>query len=285
MARDAYARFDDPRIAPIRALSDGRAWTLITDMAVLPGYREYGDELLEELISHFRGHELFTWTGLDRIPWFETHGFRRSKNSFTYAGTDGEATDPALSEQEFYLPVGYRFESEFYPRPGHFPTGGKSTFKKESVHPAFAETSEDVDYARLNGILTRAFGGRERDEQVTRETFRKSRYVEYVYDGEKLIGCARAESDGVFQALVLNVAVDPAYQGLRLGWEVVKRLAEQMKGQHIFLNTHPGGVGFYNRKGFRRNKTALVRPAHPDMPEEVARGFVLPAGYRFADEF
>ena len=57
-----------------------------------------------------------------------------------------------------------------------------------------------------------------------------------------------------------------------------------MKGQNIFLNTHPGGVGFYNREGFLRNKTAMLYPAHPDMPEEVAKGFVLPRGYRFADE-
>ena len=69
-----------------------------------------------------------------------------------------------------------------------------------------------------------------------------------------------------------------------VGWEVIDRLAAQMKGQNIFLNTHPGGVGFYNRKGFRRNKTALLYPAHPDMPEEAAKGFVLPKGFRFADE-
>ena len=66
--------------------------------------------------------------------------------------------------------------------------------------------------------------------------------------------------------------------------EVVDRLAARMKGQNLFLNTHPGGVGFYNRRGYRRNKTAMLCPAHPDMPAEAARGFILPKGYRFADE-
>ena len=110
-------------------------------------------------------------------------------------------------------------------------------------------------------------------------------YLEFAYDCGTLVGCARAESDGVSQGFILNVAVDPAFQGLGLGWEIVRRLADQMKGQNIFLNTHPGGVGFYNRKGFRRNKTALLFPSRPDPAQEFLKGFVLPEGYRFPDEF
>ena len=148
----------------------------------------------------------------------------------------------------------------------------------------FLVTMDRIDYDRLNELLTQAFGGRERDAVVTREAFENSPYVEFAFDGCKLIGCARAESDGISQGLILNVAIDPGYQGLHIGQEIVDRLAAQMKGQNLFLNTHPGGVGFYNRKGFRRNKTAMLYPAHPDMPPEVAAGFVLPKGYRFADE-
>ena len=141
-----------------------------------------------------------------------------------------------------------------------------------------------MDFARLNTVLSQAFGGKERDAGITRETFENSPFVSFAFDGDKLVGCARAESDGVAQGLILNVAVDPDYQGLHIGQEVVDRLAAQMKGQNLFLNTHPGGVGFYNRRGYRRNKTAMLCPAHPDMPAEAARGFILPKGYRFADE-
>ena len=148
----------------------------------------------------------------------------------------------------------------------------------------FTETLEGVDFARLNTVLSQAFGGKERDAGITRETFENSPLVSFAFDGDKLVGCARAESDGVAQGLILNVAVDPEYQGLHIGQEVVDRLAARMKGQNLFLNTHPGGVGFYNRRGYRRNKTAMLCPAHPDMPAETARGFILPKGYRFADE-
>ena len=280
------AREGNRTVAVGRAISDNYAWTLITDVAVLPEYREQGigGELLKRIKARFHGHELFTYTYVGHIPFFEAHGFKRSKNSFTYAGEKDEAIDPRLLAKGFFLPAGYRFESEFASAAGNFPTGRKSSLNRDSVKLSFTEQRERLDYTRLNELLSLAFGGRERDLAVTRATFENSRYVEFALDGNKLIGCARAESDGFSQGFILNVAVDPAYQGLHIGREITTRLSAQMKGQNIFLNTHPGGVGFYNREGFLRNKTAMLYPAHPDMPEEVAKGFVLPRGYRFADE-
>ena len=281
-----FARDGDRIVGTGRALSDNKAWTLITDVAVLPAYRRQGigGELLEQIKRHFRGHELFTYTYGQEILFFEEHGFKRSRNSFTYAGEADRAIDSRLLEQGFFLPVGYRFEREFDAPTGNFPKGKKSRLNRDSLRLSFRETYDGVDYSRLNELLSLAFGGKQRDAEVTREAFENSRYVEFAFDGSKLIGCARAESDGVSQGLILNVAIDPEYQGLHIGQEVVDRLAAQMEGQNLFLNTHPGGVGFYNRKGFRRNKTAMLYPAHPDMPPEVAAGFVLPEGYRFADE-
>lgn len=281
-----YALDGEKVVGVGRALSDGYAWTLVTDVAVLPEYRRQGigGGILERIRERFRGHELFTCTYAEAIPFFEAHGFRRSRNSFTYAGKAGEALDGRLPEQEFFLPRGYWFEGEKDAPAGGFPRGKKSGRSRDSVALSFTDTAEGVDFTRLNELLCLAFGGRERDPEVTRITFENSRYTAFAYDGGKLVGCARAESDGVSQGLILNVAVDPEYQGLHIGQETVERLAAQMKGQSLFLNTHPGGVGFYNREGFRRNKTAMLFPAHPDMPEEKARGFMLPEGYRFADE-
>ena len=113
---------------------------------------------------------------------------------------------------------------------------------------------------------------------MTKDTFSKSQYVQYAYDNETLIGCARAISDGA-HALILNVAVDPDYQGLHLGWNISGQALASNERSNIFLNTHPGGVGFYNQKGFRRNKTALLLQAH-EMPDEIKKGFCLPRGYR-----
>lgn len=281
-----YALDGDRIVGTGRVLSDRFAWALITDVAVLPEYRRrgVGGGLLERITDRFRGQELFTYTYAPAIPFFEAHGFRRSRNSFTYAGKAGEAIDSRLPEQEFFLPAGYRFEGEGGVPAGDFPTGKKSRLDRNALQLSFSRTTDGVDFERLNGLLSLAFGGHERDAAVTRETFEQSPYTEFAFDGDRLIGCARAESDGVSQGLILNVAVDPGYQGLHIGGEVVDRLAAQMKGQNLFLNTHPGGVGFYNRDGFRRNRTAMLFPAHPDMPPEIAAGFILPKGYRFDGE-
>ena len=251
-----YALDGEKIVGTGRALSDNHGWTLIMDVAVLPEYRRrgVGGGILERIREHFSGHELFTYTYAEQIPFFEEHGFRRSRNSFTYAGTVDGAIDRRLPEKEFFLPVGYRFEREFNPPAGSFPVGRKSGADRNSIDLSFSESIQGVDFGRLNTVLSLAFGGRERNAAVTRETFENSPYVEFAFDGKKLIGCARAESDRVSQGLIL------------------------------FLNTHPGGVGFYIRNGFRWNKTAMLYPAHPDMPEEAAKGFVLPKGFRFADE-
>lgn len=281
-----YAYDGEQIVAVARVLSDGYEWTLIGDIAVLPEYQRkgIGSEILSKILEKYKGHELFTYVYGDKIAFYEKQGFKRSKNAFTYSGVEDEALDAEYVEKGFYLPLGYKYENDFYPVVGDFPKGKKSVLDKSSIDIRYTDKSQDIDYNRVNEILTLAFGGHDRDINVTKGAFKNSQYYEYAYDKDKLIGCARAVSDGVSQGFILNVAIDPNYQGLQLGWNIVTKLAKQMKGQNIFLNTHPGGVGFYNRAGFRRNKTALLYPSSPDMPHEIEVGFVLPKGYKFVDE-
>lgn len=262
----------------ICALSDGYDWALICEMWADKAETE--KELIREMSFKLQGQEIFVTAMPDQLDLYEEMGFRRSKNSFTYVGKAlCEEQEKEQTESGIYLPIGYRYETEFEPPSEKFPVGKKSA--KQNVAVFYSDQAEGADYRRINALLEKAFGGK-RDEQVTKDTFSKSQYVQYACDNKTLIGCARAISDGV-HALMLNVAVDPEYQGLHIGWNLVDKLAHQMKGQTIFLNTHPGGVGFYNQKGFRRNKTALLLPAH-EMPDEIKKGFCLPRGYRFSDE-
>lgn len=125
----------------------------------------------------------------------------------------------------------------------------------------------------------------------TKYLFEISEYVSFAYDGDRLIGVARAITDGIEEAYIQNVAVDPSYQGCGVGWQVVVKLSEEIKknGLNPFLHTHPGAVGFYNRKGFRRNKTAMdyinFDEEISQISSEIIKGFYLPIGFKFADEF
>lgn len=273
-----FSYHDKKKTGGIHALSDRYDWALICD--VWADEIETKKQMINEMILKLKGQEIFVTAVPEELNLYEELGFRRSKNAFTYVGKElSSAQERELTQSGLYLPIGYRYETEFEPFAGSFPVGKKSDKKNFEVFYS-NETNHD-DYDQINALLEKAFGGK-RDEDVTKDTFSKSTYVQYAYDDRTLIGCARAISNGR-HALVLNVAVDPEYQGLHLGWNVVDKLSRQMKDQTIFLNTHPGGVGFYNQKGFRRNKTALLFPAH-EMPHEIEKGFCLPKGYRFPDE-
>ena len=271
-----FAYDGDKLIGVARAISDGYEWAGIYNIGLLPEYQGtgVGKELIRKLMNQLSGQHVFLYTHPRTVSLYEHLGFHRSKTSFTYVGEPDEKKMDFLNKSGFFLPEGYRFEEEFYDRPPFIDNG--SVVKKSKVTTVtYTDSDEGVDYDRLNEVLSNAFGGHPRDIRITKEVFTKSQKVE---------GAARAITDGREQAIILNVAVDPEYQGFGIGWNVVVKLSEQLKGYFIFLNTHPGAVGFYNRPGFRRNKTALCYNFEP-MPEEIAKGFELPAGYRYPDEY
>lgn len=292
-----FAYDSDKLIGVARAISDGE-WAVIYNFGVLKEYRgrKIGSEILKRLTSQLKGQHIFTNALPDTVTFYEKNGFQRTKTAFTYVGLDD---DVEKYGEGYFLPEGYKFENEFYPVNLPF-AGHRTPEKKREVNIRYTNSREGIDYRRVNEIIVSAFGaGRNRraedesEEKIarTKYLFDISEYVSFAYDGDRLIGVARAITDEVEEAYIQNVAVDPAYQGYGVGWQVVVRLSEEIKknGLNPFLHTHPGAVGFYNRRGFRRNKTAVdyisVREGVPPMPLEVTKGFYLPVGYKFADEF
>lgn len=282
-----YVYDDQSVIGAARVLSDGYEWTLLGDIVVKKEYRGQGigTSIVQKILEKYKGHELFAYTYPDKVGFFETAGFKRSKNAFTYSGLQDESLDQILLDDGFFLPLGYKYENDYYPPVGDFPVGKKSELNLSEDKVKYVYNLDGADYTAINSLLELAFGGHSRNPDITKGAFDNSQYYVLAYYDDKLIGCARAVSDGIAQGFILNVAVNPDYQGIHLGWNIVSKLASQMEGQNIFLNTHPGGVGFYNRKGFRRNKTALLYPSNPDMPREIEVGFSLPKGFKFADEY
>jgi len=280
--RQVTARIDGKIVGTAEAISDGQEWARITKVSADPGHKGLKRELLERIGKVLAGQHVFALADPEDFSLYEELGYLRSKTSFTYVNGFTEEVLDAMEKKGLFLPEGYRFETEFYPRKSF---DYHNVVKKSSVGEIrYVDTLEGANLTEINEVLGQAFGGRERDERKTEKVFSESQNVEIAYDGDKIIGMARAVTDGKSEALILNVAVDPAYQGWHVGWNVVAKLAAQLPDYFIFLNTHPGAVGFYNRKGFRRNKTAFCLTPGP-VPQEVSVGFHLPAGYRFPDEY
>ena len=84
------------------------------------------------------------------------------------------------------------------------------------------------------------------------------------WDGQRLVGFARAISDGVHRAYVEDVVIDPDYRGQRIGERVVEALIELLEGVHIVsLFCEPDRVRFYARSGFRPSETQVMMHREP----------------------
>lgn len=143
----------------------------------------------------------------------------------------------------------------------------------------------EVDWQEVADVLRRS-GLSDHSAKEQETAFLNSGAVVFVYDGEHIVGVARALTDGLFQAAIYNVALDEEYQGHGIGGEMIRRLLDQLKGQNVILYTHPRTVLMYEKMGFRRAKTALEyfsgEAEHLQWMED--EGFFLPKDYRFEEE-
>ena len=89
-----------------------------------------------------------------------------------------------------------------------------------------------------------------------------SLWVVSAWDGEQLVGFARAISDGAFNAYISTVAVLPAYQKRGIGRELVRRLIDDRDGIQFVLHANERAYPFYLHIGldFQPFDNVLMRP-------------------------
>lgn len=145
-------------------------------------------------------------------------------------------------------------------------------------------TKENISWESVAGLLS-YFGLSQLDTDTQRQVFLNSYAVAFAYDGERLIGCGRALSDGICQAAIYNIAVNEEYQGQGVGRMIIESLLEQVKGCTVTLYTHPRSVALYEKFGFRRLKTGLTKFADPNHALSYLEdtGFIFPEKFRFND--
>lgn len=261
---------NDKLVGTVRALVDGEEWSIIYDLYAID--KDILKELLKRIINKLGNRHIFTYDDYYGIDFYEEVGFLRTKTAFTYDNENDKA----------YLPKGFKYESELFNEAVPFPTHHKSNLTNIKIE---YKDENNEDYQRINDVLSKAFG-RDKNLIETTNDYKNSEYFKFAYVNGELAGVSRAITDHSKNAFILNVGVDPKYQGLRIGNEIVLRLAKDLSkdGYKPFLHTHPGAVGFYNKAGFRRNKYAFEY-IREDKPIEMIKRFDLPKGYRFPDEY
>ena len=124
-------------------------------------------------------------------------------------------------------------------------------------------TSHALDFEQLAALFRSAgWGYRAADPGTLAAMVSGAKYVASAHDtenGDRLVGFARAISDGVTNAYVGSVAVLPEYRGRGIGTEVVRRLLEGHDTVRFVLHARKQVHPFYRKLGFDDAVDFLVR--------------------------
>jgi len=78
------------------------------------------------------------------------------------------------------------------------------------------------------------------------------------WDGDLLVGIARALSDGVYCTYLSDLAVRESHQRHGIGRELMRRCQEQAPQASLILLAAPQAVDYYPRVGFTRHESAWM---------------------------
>lgn len=113
----------------------------------------------------------------------------------------------------------------------------------------FKRDLEAVDWNLMKAILIADQFDNGRTPQQLAESFRNSRVTCIAYDEDQIIGTARALSDGVCNAYLVDVWTLSAYRRQGIARAMVDQLLQDLPGQHVYLFTDDT-PDFYRRIGF-----------------------------------
>ncbi|HIK55022.1 MAG TPA: GNAT family N-acetyltransferase [Synechococcales cyanobacterium M55_K2018_004] len=131
------------------------------------------------------------------------------------------------------------------------------------VHEGSAPQSEcaPINLSELKELFNAgAFWARDRREEELAIAIRNSHPVVSAWDGDRLIGFARATSDGIYRATIWDVVIHPDYQGAGLGRKLVETVVMHPhvnRAERVYLMTS-NQQRFYERIGFEENKTTTM---------------------------
>lgn len=115
-----------------------------------------------------------------------------------------------------------------------------------------------IDWEQMKATLAADDFDNGRTPEQLRESFENSYAVVVAHDGETIIGTARALSDGVCNAYVVDVWTLSSYRKRGVARRMLETLEARLKGQHVYLFTEDA-VDFYRRLGFKEHLTGMSK--------------------------
>ncbi|MCH4327969.1 GNAT family N-acetyltransferase [Staphylococcus haemolyticus] len=97
------------------------------------------------------------------------------------------------------------------------------------------------------------------DKDKIRKIFENSTHVVFAIYDNKVIGFARALSDGVFNAAIYDLVVNKDFQNNQIGMYMLKHILKEIGSLScIHLISTIDNLKFYQKAGFKKLKTGMV---------------------------
>ncbi|BAY65842.1 hypothetical protein NIES22_59490 [Calothrix brevissima NIES-22] len=125
----------------------------------------------------------------------------------------------------------------------------------------FSDRKSDIDLEQLQQLFNlSAFWARERSIEDLSIAIANSEPVISLWDEQRLVGFARATSDGIYRATIWDVVIHPEYRGRGLGSKLVETVLSHPRMRSVervyLMTTHQ--QEFYEKIGFECNKTTTM---------------------------
>ena len=122
----------------------------------------------------------------------------------------------------------------------------------------YTTSSDGVDWTRLKAALAEDHFDNGRTAAQMERSFRASYRCVYALDADRVVGTARALSDGVCNAYIVDMWTQSSYRRRGIGRRMLELLCQALKGQHVYLFTDDQ-QDFYAACGFSQRGAGLER--------------------------
>ncbi|MDP6776513.1 MAG: GNAT family N-acetyltransferase [Candidatus Latescibacteria bacterium] len=124
----------------------------------------------------------------------------------------------------------------------------------------YVSDTSGVCWQRISDLFE-AVGWEKSHPEDLEQAFRKSTYVRVAYHQDKIVGVGRTVDDGKYYGMIVDLVVDPAYQGRGIDSTILQQLREEMAGFRIVsLRAARGKHDFYLKHGWKKSESAFHWP-------------------------